>query len=429
MRSETNPVRATAREFAASVAEGATGDAAALLSPDGREAVVDSYPEGLGEVADAEAALEQYAYGLYGEYGDFEAVETLAVDAPCALAELAFADGTQTLELGVEDGEVVAFSLPTSHEPAAYADLDAFTEREARVDAGDAALDGVLAVPDGDGPFPGVVLVHGAGIHDADGTAGATKILRDFTWGLASEGVAVLRYEKRLHDHEVPAEDHTLDRVVVADAMAAVDDLRAVEAVAEDSVFVVGHSQGGTAAPRIAARHGGVAGVANLDGAVQQVTDPETPVLKYEFEPDGDLSEEQKGELDALREQLRRVADGDYDPDEAVFGRPGRWHDSLREYDAGATAEELDAPVFVATSGRADPDVQPELAAFHERRFAAWNDLDLPEGSRVECYDDVGHYFREAHEPTTMAHLYFAGNVDGEVVADLAAWAQSVADA
>jgi hypothetical protein len=427
MALETNTVRETAREFAVRVADGDPPAAADLLSDDGREAVVDAYPDDLGNVSDAEDALEQFWYGLYGEYGDFEGVETLAVEAPCALAELGFADGTQTLELGVEDGAVVAFSLPTAHEPPAYADLDAFDEREVTVDAGDVALDGVLAVPNGDGPFPGVVLVHGAGIHDPDG--GLSNVLKDLAWGLATEGVAVLRYAKRLRDHDVPAEEYTLDNVVVDDAVAAVDELAATDAVSEDSVFVAGHSQGGTAAPQIADRHGGVAGIANLDGAVQQVSDPETPFLQYEFEPDGDLSDEQEAELAALREQLRRVADGDYDPDEEVVGRPGRWHDSLREYDAGATAEALDAPAFVATSGRADPDVQPGLVTFHEQRYAEWNSLDLPEGSRVERYPEVGHYFRDAHEPTTMAHLYFADNVAGEVVADLAAWVESVADA
>ena len=56
-------------------------------------------------------------------------------------------------------------------------------------------------IPNGKGPFPGVVLVHGSGAHDRDETLGPNKPFRDLAEGLASCGVAVLRYEKRNHVH------------------------------------------------------------------------------------------------------------------------------------------------------------------------------------------------------------------------------------
>jgi hypothetical protein len=54
-------------------------------------------------------------------------------------------------------------------------------------------LAGILTMPTGAGPFPGVVLVHGSGPNDADETIGANKPFKDLAWGLASRGVAVLR--------------------------------------------------------------------------------------------------------------------------------------------------------------------------------------------------------------------------------------------
>ena len=42
-----------------------------------------------------------------------------------------------------------------------------------------------------------MVLVHGSGPNDRDETVGASKPFRDLAWGLATKGVAVLRYEKR----------------------------------------------------------------------------------------------------------------------------------------------------------------------------------------------------------------------------------------
>ena len=419
-----------ADRFAAEDAAAAT-EAATLLSETGREAVLDAFPEGFqfGELA-AEDALEEFWYGLYGQYGAAEGVGDVTVDGDEVSVELAFADGSQRLDLRVADGEVAGFALPGEYEPPAYADTDAFTERDVTVDAGDVALDGTLAVPEGEGPFPGVVLVHGAGIHDPDGVAGESKILQDFAWGLATEGIAVLRYEKRLHDHDVDPEDHTLDTVVVDDAVAALDELAGTDAVDEDALFVAGHSQGGMAAPRIADRHGRVAGVVSLDGPTDMLPDPDdVRHLRYAFDPHGDLDEDQEALLAQQQETARRLVDRDYEPDEVLRDKPGRWWDSVLDYDPGGLAESVDAPVFALKTGRADPEVQPEIVEMHREMLDSWRDLDLGEAGRVEFYDGLGHYFQTGHEPSTMTHLQFADNVAEHAVLDVAEWVQTVAEA
>ena len=50
-------------------------------------------------------------------------------------------------------------------------------------------------------PFPGVVLVHGSGPNDRDESIGPNKPFRDLAEGLASRGIAVLRYDKRTRTH------------------------------------------------------------------------------------------------------------------------------------------------------------------------------------------------------------------------------------
>ena len=427
---DTDVAREFAEQFAAADDAGDAAEAAALLSADGREAVLAAFPEGFpGGEMDAEDALEAFWYGLYGQYGDSEGVGDVDADGGTVTVELRFTDGTQRLEVGVAEGEVTDFVLPSEYEPPAYADPDAFAERDVTVDAGDADLDGVLAVPEGDGPFPGVVLVHGAGIHDPDGTAGASRILKDFAWGLASEGIATLRYEKRLREHDPDTEDFTLDTVVVDDAVAAADELADTDGVDADSVFVAGHSQGGMAAPRIADYHGGVAGVVSLDGPVDPIPDPDdVRFMRYAIDPYGDLDEEQEQMLAAQRELMETIASGDYEPDEEIRGKPGRWHDSLKDCDPASRAEAVDAPVFVAKAGRADPEIQPEVVEMHEDMLDAWHAVDVGDDGRVAFYDGVGHYFQEGHEPSTMTHLHFADNAAEHVVADVAEWVQSVAE-
>jgi hypothetical protein len=113
-------------------------------------------------------------------------------------------------------------------------------------------LPATLTVPRGRGPFPAVVLVHGSGPNDRDETTGANKIFKDLAEGLASAGIATLRYEKRTFRH-VP-DTLALDTEVVDDAVDAVHVLAAQPEIDRARVVVVGHSLGAMLAPEIAVR-------------------------------------------------------------------------------------------------------------------------------------------------------------------------------
>ena len=427
----TSDTEAVARRFTTRFLDESFADAADLLTEDGRTAVVDSFPEEFrDEEMDAEDALEQYWWGLYGQYGPSNGIAAVTDDDDDEVTvRLEFEAGTETASVAVDDDAVTGFSFSPAYTRPASVDESTFAERGVTVDAGDVTLDGVLAVPEGEGPFPAVVLVHGAGIHDPDGTAGNSKLLRDFAWGLASEGIATLRYESRLAEHDVADEQFTLDTVVVDDAVAAVDELAAVDEVDGDAVLVAGHSQGGMAAPRITERHGNVAGVVNLDGSTDTTLTPDdVDIIRYEFEVDGDLDEEQEAQLEADRETARRIATGEFEDDETLWGRPGVWYRSLTEYDPAETASDLGVPVFVANTYRVDEEVQPEVAAFLRGRFEAWQAVDLPDGSRVRLYEGLDHHFQAGFTPAHPLSLYFGGNVAVDVVSDLVGWIHGVCD-
>jgi uncharacterized protein len=84
-----------------------------------------------------------------------------------------------------------------TYAPPAYASPAAYKESEVTVGIGQWVLPATLTMPVASVPMPAVVLVHGSGPGDRDATVGPNKPFKDLALGLASRGIAVLRYDKR----------------------------------------------------------------------------------------------------------------------------------------------------------------------------------------------------------------------------------------
>src|SRR5580698_7526139 len=98
---------------------------------------------------------------------------------------------------------------------APYIRPAAFTSHETKVGRGDAALGATLTIPIGGGPFPGVVLVHGSGPNDRDEDLAANHPFKDLAEGLSSDGIVVLRYDKRTYARRAQFHTFTVDAEVI----------------------------------------------------------------------------------------------------------------------------------------------------------------------------------------------------------------------
>src|SRR5947209_7348046 len=150
-------------------------------------------------------------------------------------------------------GEIVGVSAtPTgyleqqinaTYEPPAYVQSALFHEQEVQIGQGEWVLPGTLSLPVGDGPFPAVVLVHGSGPQDRDEAIGPNKPFRDLAWGLASQGIAVLRYDKRTKVYPEKMRDLvstiTVKQEEIDDALDAVSLLRDISEVNSQRIFVL----------------------------------------------------------------------------------------------------------------------------------------------------------------------------------------------
>lgn len=137
-------------------------------------------------------------------------------------------------------------------------------------------LKGLLTLPEGDGPFPAVVLVHGSGSSNMDEKVGKLAPFRDIAQGLAARGIASIRYNKRSFTHGLKMvldKKHpiTVREETVEDALLAAQLLRADRRIDSGRVFLMGHSMGGMLAPRIECEGGDFRGLILLAGSPRRL--------------------------------------------------------------------------------------------------------------------------------------------------------------
>lgn len=142
-----------------------------------------------------------------------------------------------------------------------------YREEELTFENGDITLAGTLTLPEGDGPFPAVVLLSGSGQQNRDEELAIVpgyKPFRVLADTLTRQGIAVLRYDDRGIGKSGgdPTQATTID--FAADAEAAFEALQAHPEIDPKQVGVFGHSEGGIIAAMLAARRPDVAFVIGM---------------------------------------------------------------------------------------------------------------------------------------------------------------------
>jgi hypothetical protein len=340
---------------------------------------------------------------------------------------LLFYVGAQQIKgvrVGYEELERAALGAAikaAEYKPPSYAVPSSFTEREVTVGAGtEWALPGTLSMPAGKAPFPAVVLVHGSGPNDRDESHLASKPFRDLAWGLASQGVAVLRYDKRTQVHPAKAvkiKRLTVKEETIDDALAAIALLRATPGVDPKRIFVLGHSLGATLAPRIGAADPRLRGLVIMAGLTHTLEDTMVRQYEYLLSLDGKLDdEEQKLIARAKRERdrVKQLTAADIDSAETLQGLPASYWLDLRGYDPVALAGRLKMPLLVL-QGERDYNVTME-------DFRDWQKLSGRKGVTLKSYAKLDHHFEEGEGRSSDADYAVPRNIPRYVIDDIAAF-------
>jgi hypothetical protein len=311
--------------------------------------------------------------------------------------------------------------------PPGYAHRSSFHELPVTVGDSPWQLPGTLTLPNGDGPFPAVVLVAGSGPQDEDESIADNKPFKDIAWGLASQGIAVLRYNKRTlqYTEQLKLGDagFTVNQETVDDARAAVSLLCARLEVDSRRIFVLGHSLGGMLAPRIAQGDPQVAGLVILAGTTRPVERALAEQVKYTSSLQGKITPAEKKQIDDAQTFAKQVESPHLTPDERLdlMGStiPGSYFLDLRDYRPAEVAAKLAIPMLVL---RGDRDYQVTQEDFDGWKKALARSPDVT----FKVYPGLFHLFMPSSSPGTglgaPADYQVPGHVIAPVIDDIAVW-------
>lgn len=302
----------------------------------------------------------------------------------------------------------------------AYVDTAAYKQKEIYVVTPGHSLVGLLTTPATGSNFPIVVLLHGSGPSDMDETVGPNKPFKDLAGGLASKGIASIRYVKRTLAY--PGDFNkgfTVKEEVMDDALAAIALAKTIPGVDKNKIFLFGHSMGGMLAPKLALQAPELKGIVLAAAPARKLTDIIEEQNKYSVEQAKDTTGNLQKQLEEVLKQTaktRITSLGKMKPDSVLLGLPAAYWVDLNQYDQVATAKKLSKQKIFVAQGAFDFQVSPQDLDLWKAALGKKGNVTL------KLYPDLNHLFIPQKEKGGVSQYGIPGSVSEVFVDDLANW-------
>ncbi|KLO22460.1 DUF3887 domain-containing protein [Marinitoga sp. 1155] len=287
-----------------------------------------------------------------------------------------------------------------------YANLSNFKEKDITIGK-EWKLNGKLTIPNGKGPFPAVVLIHGSGPNDMDESFGPNKIFKDLAYGLSSNDIIVLRYDKRTKIYGNTMNKITVNDEVFEDVKFAIDYLSELDYVKK--IYILGHSLGGYLSPYIAKKENRISGIILMAAPGRNLEVLTISQLKYlkNFEP-----KDNKKAYDVLIENLNKLKENKLNDNVNILGAPVYYYKELRLYNPIKHLSNLNVPILIL-QGKRDYQVTEkdyEILKKYAKNYDAY------------LYNNLNHFFIAGNGKPNPYEYYKEGHVDKKVIEDIVKW-------
>jgi len=338
-----------------------------------------------------------------------------------------FANGDQNFILGFnKQQKIVGIFLAPSKKNAtylkpSYVDTSLYSEKSVYIGPAGKQLAAIVTTPKNAKNFPVVVFIHGSGPGDMDETVGANKPFKDLAGGLASKGVASIRYVKRtlIYPNEF-ATPYTVKEEVLDDASAAIAVAKTVTGADPKNVYVFGHSLGGMLAPKMATLTPDLAGIILAAAPARKLTDVIVDQNSYMFNLANDTTAAFKKQLAEAMVEIdkSRITQlgTTIKPDSIILGLPAKYWADLNSYNQVTVAKSLSKPKIYVLQGGNDFQVG-------KTDFDLWSTaLAKKKNVVLKFYPDLNHLLSSQTEKGTMAQYQAAVSVSETLVNDIVQW-------
>jgi dienelactone hydrolase len=245
---------------------------------------------------------------------------------------------------------------------------------------------------------------------------------------MASGGIAVLRYPKRTHVYGAASSSDpktfTVTDEYIDDARAAVGVLASQPGIDRRRICLIGHSEGGYLAPRIASGDPKIQGVVVLAGNTRSIEDAALDQLHYLGSLPGPNAAAIRKMLPEVQAQADVIKSTDLESGRTVkllnATIPSSYFIDLRRYNPSATAAKLRVPLYIAQGGR---DYQVT-----QRDFATWQKaLAGHRNVTLKVYPTLDHLLVPGNGPSTPSQYAEPGrHVSADLVRDLIVWISGI---
>ena len=288
-------------------------------------------------------------------------------------------------------------------------------------------LKGILTLPENiSAPVPAVIFVHGSGASNMDEKVGKLTPFKDLAEGLASHGIASVRYDKRSFAHGlklVKEKNVTVKMETIEDAVLATELLKADERIDSENIFIIAHSMGAMLAPRIDAEGGKYKGLILMAGSPRRLEeimlDQNKEVLRSTKGFVHWIVKKQVAKLSAMFDGLYELSDEDAKKVKVGGGTTLYYFKEMGEHRAEDYLRKLEKPVLIMQG-------EKDFQATAEKDFLAYQELLAGKDNvTFQLYEGLNHAF----VPSIYGELMKAKqeyNVEqhiGEsVIGDIAQW-------